>query len=463
MSTVTLPTLSRCLVELEGLHHLPGEVGVVTAEVAVGGGLDEPVAALLQVEVDADHPGPEVEVLLHDLEDLLVGDRAGAVRVDEHGQGLRHADGVRHLHEAAAGEAAGHDALGGLPGHVGAAAVHLGGVLAGEGATAVGSPAAVRVDDDLAAGEAGVTVGPADDEAPGRVEVEDGLLVEVLLRDHGLDDVLLEVGGDLVVGDGLVVLGGDEHGVHADGHHGAALVHVLHRHLGLAVGPQPGAGAVLAHLGEARAQLGGQHVAQRHQLGGLVGGVPEHVALVARADLLGPLREVPVHALRDVGGLLLDVHQHLAAVGVEAHVVGGEPDLAAGVAHDLLVVHGRLGRDLAEHHHHVGLGAGLAGHLAVGVLREACVKHGVRHLVAQLVGVPLVHGLRGEKEALGRHCLLLALPTSAILFNKAIQTIMHKPSIDPPLIYYYYYYILLDDETDALRSEKSEHHTLLHM
>jgi len=401
------PILSGCLVELEGLHHLPGEVGVVTAKVAVGGGLDEPVAAFLQVEVDGDHAGPEVEVLLDDLEDLLVRDAPGAVRVDEHGQGLRHADGVGDLHEAAAGEAAGHDALGGLPGDVGAAAVHLGGVLAGEGATAVGTPAAVGVDDDLAAGEAGVAVGPTDDEAARRVEVEDGLLVEVLLRDDGLDDVLLEVGGDLVVGDGLVVLGGDEDGVDADGHHGAALVDVLHRDLGLAVGPEPGAGAVLADLGEARAELGGQHVAERHQLGGLVGGVPEHVALVAGADLLGPLGEVPVHALRDVGGLLLDVDQHLAAVRVEAHVVGDEADLAAGVPDDLLVVHGGLGGDLAEHHHHVGLGAGLARHLAVGVLREAGVEHGVRHLVAQLVGVPLVHGLRGEEEALSRHCFLL--------------------------------------------------------
>jgi len=150
--------------------------------VAIGGGLDEPVAALLEVEVDGDHPGPEVEVLLDDLEDLLVGDRAGAVRVDEHRQGLGHADGVGHLHEAAAGEAAGHDALGRLPGDVGTAAVDLGGVLAGEGAATVGAPAAVGVNDDLAAGEPRVAVGASDDEAARRGEVEDGLLVEVSSR-----------------------------------------------------------------------------------------------------------------------------------------------------------------------------------------------------------------------------------------------------------------------------------------
>ncbi|BAS71861.1 Os01g0323775, partial [Oryza sativa Japonica Group] len=396
----------RCLLILERLDNLPCEVGILAAEMAVRRGLDEPVAAPLEVEVDGHHPGPEIEVLLDDLEDLLVGDLAGAVGVDEHGERLGDADGVRHLHDAAAGEAAGDDALGGLPGDVGAAPVDLGRVLAGEGAAAVRAPSAVGVDDDLAAGEAGVAVGPADDEAARGVEVEDGLLVEVLVGDDRLDDVLLEVGGDLVVGDGLVVLGGDEDGVDADGDHGAGVVEVLNGDLGLAVGPEPGAGAVLADLGEAGAELGGEDVAEGHQLGGLVGGVAEHVALVAGADLLGALGEVAVHPLRDVGRLLLDVDEHLAAVGVEADVVGHEADAAAGVADDLLVVDGGLGGDLAEHHHHVGLGARLARHLAVGVLGEARVEHRVRHLVAQLVRVTLVHGLGGEEERLRRHFYL---------------------------------------------------------
>lgn len=55
---------------------------------------------------------------------------------------------------------------------------------------------------------------------------------------------------DLVVGDILVVLGGDEDGVHAHGDHGATLLLVLHGHLGLPVGAQPRHAAVLAHLGQ---------------------------------------------------------------------------------------------------------------------------------------------------------------------------------------------------------------------
>jgi len=65
---------------------------------------------------------------------------------------------------------------------------------------------------------------------------------------YRLDDVLHEVLVDLVVGDVLIVLGGDEDGVYTQGDHGAALLAVLNGHLGLAIGAQPWDGAVLAHL-----------------------------------------------------------------------------------------------------------------------------------------------------------------------------------------------------------------------
>ena len=70
-----------------------------------------------------------------------------------------------NLDEGAAGEARADDGLGGLAGNVGAGAVDLGGVLAGEGTASVGAPAAVRVDDDLAPGQTGVAVGPANHES----------------------------------------------------------------------------------------------------------------------------------------------------------------------------------------------------------------------------------------------------------------------------------------------------------
>ena len=69
------------------------------------------------------------------------------------------------------GQARGDDVLGQVAADVGGRAVDLGRVLAGEGAAAVRGRAAVGVDDDLAAGQAGVAVRAADLEAAGRVDV----------------------------------------------------------------------------------------------------------------------------------------------------------------------------------------------------------------------------------------------------------------------------------------------------
>jgi hypothetical protein len=71
---------------------------------------------------------------------------------------------------------------------------------------------------------------------------------------------------------------------------------------------------------------GRQRDRQRHQLGGLVAGVAEHEALVARAlaldrvlDVLAGTRLVGVvHALRDVGRLAADRDAHAARLAVEA-------------------------------------------------------------------------------------------------------------------------------------------------
>eukprot|EP00958_Prasinococcus_capsulatus_P028085 scaffold6254_cov376-Prasinococcus_capsulatus_cf.AAC.2 len=136
------------------------------------------------------------------------------------------------------------------------------------------------------------------------------------LRYHRLDDVLVKVSGDLLVGHGLVVLRGDEDGVHTLRYHGTVLVLVGHGHLSLAVRAHPRAHAVLADLSELGTQLSGEHVCERHQLRCLIGGVAEHVALVTRADLLECLGSHAVNTCADVRGLLLDVHQHLAVVSV---------------------------------------------------------------------------------------------------------------------------------------------------
>jgi hypothetical protein len=65
-------------------------------------------------------------------------------------------------------------------------AVHLGRILAREGAAAMRRCATIRVDDDLAAGEAGIAIGAADHEFAGRVDVPDGLRVDPALQQRSL-------------------------------------------------------------------------------------------------------------------------------------------------------------------------------------------------------------------------------------------------------------------------------------
>src|SRR5262249_23357451 len=148
----------------------------------------------------------------------------------------------------------GRDHVLGDPAHrVRGAAVHLGGVLAREGTTAVPGSTAVGVDDDLAAGQARVTHGAADLEPAGPVNQQPvSGRVDVELAEHRLDHVVLDVGREQFLEvDVRRVLGGDDDGVQP---HRAALG-VLHRYLGLPVRPQVGDGAGAPHLGEPAGQL----------------------------------------------------------------------------------------------------------------------------------------------------------------------------------------------------------------
>ena len=121
----------------------------------------------------ADAARREVEDLAERLLELGLVDLAGAVQVDIDRQRLGDADGVAQLDRGAVGEAGGDDVLGEIARGIGGRAVDLGRVLAGEGAAAMRGRAAIGVDDDLAAGEAGVAIGTADDELAGRVDVPD--------------------------------------------------------------------------------------------------------------------------------------------------------------------------------------------------------------------------------------------------------------------------------------------------
>ena len=116
------------------------------------------------------------------------------------------------------------------------------------------------------------------------------------------------------------MLGGQNHGVHAEG---LAVVTVLHGDLGLAVGAE---------------------VVHQALLRGLVAGVAEHHTLVAGAvvqlALAGGLGLVAlVHAQGDVAGLLVDIGDDGACVAVKAVLGAVVADVQHHLAGDLGDVH----------------------------------------------------------------------------------------------------------------------------
>jgi len=218
----------------------------------------------------------EVEVVSDDLDELGVGLRSRAVRVDEDGQGLGDTDGVRELDEGSLGEAGSDEGLGDPSGGVRGGSVDLGPVLSGESSTTVGSPSTVRVDDDLSAGKTGVTLRATDDESARGLDVVDGSVVEQVLGDDGLDDLLEDLGSEVLGRDLLGVLRRDDDGVDSDGHDGTVgLLLVLDGDLGLGVRSEPAERAVPSGSGHGGVELVSERDGQGHHLGGLVRGVSE--------------------------------------------------------------------------------------------------------------------------------------------------------------------------------------------
>ena len=134
-----------------------------------------PTLGFRQAQVGDKRVGAEVEHLAGKqnlFEPGVVHAMVRAERLDADGHGTIHADCVGHLNLAAVGKSGGDDVLGGVACVVGGAAIDLGGILAREGATAVRGHAAIRIDDDLASGQARIAGGAAHDELAGGVDVE---------------------------------------------------------------------------------------------------------------------------------------------------------------------------------------------------------------------------------------------------------------------------------------------------
>ena len=396
---------------LEELDAILGDG--LAAKVAVGSCLL--VLGLTQSQGLRDGTRAAIELDLQHLGDVVHVQAAllAAVSLHKQGQGLGHADGVRQLHQAACAQTAVDHRLGHLTADVGSRAVDLGGVLAREGTAAMGSPASIGVNDDLPAGKTCVALRTADDELAGGVDVQvcvaaieaDGRLavLQLDLLKSSLDDLLLDllvhllhawcnhlgtgVAGTLLSSFGLGwlrMLRRDHHSVDLLRlNRPIRVLHVLDRHLRLAVRSQPPALAALAHFCQGLAKPGGHAVRQRHAIRSLVAGIPEHDALVSGAHVHLVLANM--HSTGNVWALLVDANQDLAGLVAQALAVHAgqiiheavEADLRHHSTHHLVVVELRCSGDLTSHHDHVVLGGRLTGHLALGVHLQAGVEDGI--------------------------------------------------------------------------------------
>ena len=184
------------------------------------------------------------------------------------------------------------------------------------------------------------------------------------------------------------MLAGDDDSIHADG---LAVFVVLHGDLTLAIRAQIVHLAALTHGGQALGQLVCQRNGHGHQLRGLVTGITEHHALIARtADLV-------VGAEGDIGALAVDVGDDGAGVSVKAVLCAGVADIGDDLADDLLEIDVAAGGDLAHDVHQTRGSTGLASHAGVGVVGQDLVQNGIGDLVADLVGMSFGDGL-GSKQ-----------------------------------------------------------------
>jgi hypothetical protein len=102
--------------------------------------------------------GPHVKIGPDDLDKLIGALVRSAICVNVDRQRLGNTDGIRQLDKGTTGETGSDEGLGNPAAEVGGRPINLGEVLAGEGATAMSTPATVGVDDDLTTSQTGVAL-----------------------------------------------------------------------------------------------------------------------------------------------------------------------------------------------------------------------------------------------------------------------------------------------------------------
>merc|ERR1719277_1257834 len=210
----------------------------------------------------------------------------------------------------------------------------------------------------------------------------------------------------------LRMLRGDNNGVNLLRLNRAILpLQILDGDLSLAIWSQPPKQSALAHVCQLLPQARGHGMCQWHAILRLIASIAKHNTLVTSTYIEVILAHM--HPACNVRALLVDAYHDLASLVAQALAINtGEiihvrikTDLRHNSTDHLLVVDLSLCGDLASDHDHVVLRRSLASDFAFGVICQTGIQDSIGDLIAELVGVALVHRLGGEQE----HALLPGL------------------------------------------------------
>ncbi len=220
--------------------------------------------------------------------------------------------------------------------------------------------------------------------------------------DDRLDHFFHHCFAELFVANRFAVLRRDHHRIHAL----RPPTHIFHGHLRLAVGPQEIHLALASRLRKPPRQPVRQLDRHGHQLFGLVAGIAEHQALIARA--------AGVNAHGDVRRLVVDRGNNGAGLGVEAILSAGIPNVANHFPGQVAKVDVGVRGDFARYQHQSGSNQGLARHAAARIVLQHRIENGIGNLVGDFIGMALGNRLRGKKMRLQRGCQNVAPPVKLL-------------------------------------------------
>ena len=340
--------------------------------------IDGPV----QLQVADNACGREIKDRFYCRLDAAVGDHAGAKSIHRQTDRFAPSDGVGDLHLASLRHARRHDVLRDPAGGICAGAVYLRRVFARKRAAADVRHGAILIYRQLSPGQARVRSRTAQNEFSRRIDEDAGILLQQFSEKHLAQHFLANETSDVLMVDFRVMLQRNNHGGHGDGH----VILIGNSDLRLTVRAQPRGGGLQFVQPSADAMC--QHHGQGQVFFRFVGGIAHHNTLIACAECFACTEFGFPYGGGDVRRLFVETDlQFQQVMGIFAEIAHGVADAVDYIRHDPSAVYFRLGSNLAANDDLVRRSEDFHGDAGIGILPEMRVQNGVRHLIAELVGM----------------------------------------------------------------------------